>query len=274
VPHFKITLAYDGTRFVGWQRQADGASIQGLLEDALRELDDRPVTVHGAGRTDAGVHALGQVASFTLARTIDAGTVLRAMNARLPGEIRVLEATEVDVAFHARFSARRKTYRYRIWNGDVVSPFERDRVWHVTGALDLGAMRAAAQTLEGRHDFASFEAAGGMTKTSVREILSMKLSTTEDTVDTEEESLSHAGLNPRDLRVPHVLRGGDLIVFDITGDGFLRHMVRTIVGSLVEIGRGRRDGAWLHATVQARDRTLAGPTAPASGLFLVRVDYE
>jgi tRNA pseudouridine38-40 synthase len=254
VPHFKITLAYDGTPFVGWQRQAEGASIQGLLEDALRELDERPVTVHGAGRTDAGVHALGQVASFTLARTIGAGTVLRAMNARLPGEIRVLEATEVDAAFHARFSARGKVYRYRIWNGEVVSPFERARVWHVTGALDLDAMRAAAQTLEGRHDFASFEAAGSVTKTSERQIFSSRV-------------LGLSGVEGSKDAPP-------VITYEVSGDGFLRHMVRTIVGSLVEIGRGRRDGAWLHAIVQARDRTLAGPTAPASGLFLVRVDYE
>lgn len=271
MPHFKITLAYDGSGYVGWQRQAEGVSIQGLLEAALHELDDRHVAVHGAGRTDAGVHALGQVATFTLARAIGAATVLRAMNARLPEAIRVLEALDVDEAFHARFSARGKTYRYRIWNGEVVSPFERSRVWHVTGDLDVDAMRAAARMLEGRHDFASFQAAGATTKSSERELFYLKLSTTGDTGETGEKSFAGTG---SDLRVVRAPRGGELIVFEITGDGFLRHMVRTIVGSLVEIGRGRRDAAWLAAVFEARDRTRAGPTAPAAGLFLVRVDYD
>src|SRR5438105_3249849 len=145
MPAFKIVLSYDGTDYVGWQRQAEGVSVQGLVEAALRELDERDVPVTGAGRTDAGVHALGQVAGFSLQRAISAGTVRRALNARLPASIRVVEAEDAAPAFHARFDARSKTYRYRIWNGDIISPFEHRYAWHVPGALDIAAMAAAAR---------------------------------------------------------------------------------------------------------------------------------
>ena len=149
LPTFKIVLAYDGTDFVGWQRQASGVSIQGLLEDALRELDERDVPVAGAGRTDAGVHALGQTASFSLNRAIAGDTLVRAFNARLPHAVRVLSGEEMPPAFHARFDARRKVYRYCIWNGDVLPPFDRWYAWHVPGTLDVGAMQAAAAASRG-----------------------------------------------------------------------------------------------------------------------------
>jgi len=245
MPRFKIVLAYDGTDFVGWQRQASGTSIQGLLEDALRALDDRAVTVTGAGRTDAGVHALGQVAAFSLERAIDAGALVRAVNARLPEAVRVLTACEAAAAFNPRFDARAKTYRYRIWNGAVLSPFERRYAWHVPGALDADAMAAAARRLEGRHDFAAFQAAGSEVATTERTIFSSRLSTS----------------------------GADVISYDISGDGFLRHMVRSMVGTLVEIGRGRRRVEWIDDVLASRDRAAAGPTVPAAGLFLVSVDY-
>ncbi|HWF84246.1 MAG TPA: tRNA pseudouridine synthase A [Vicinamibacterales bacterium] len=294
MPTFKITVAYDGTGFVGWQRQAQGTSIQGLLEDALRVLDGRDVTVHGAGRTDAGVHALGQVASFTLERAIDAGAVLRATNAQLPAAIRVVRAEAVDSTFHARRSARMKTYGYRILNGDVPGVFERAYVWHVPGALDVNAMQAAARQLEGRHDFGAFQASGAATKTTVREVSAIEIfTTTEDTEGAEEKSRGQVSLHlaetcPHDdvrvprvhrggefgSRVPRLLGGGALITIEITGTGFLRHMVRIIVGSLVEIGRGRQDAAWLGRVLASRDRTLAGPTAPPSGLFLLGVEYS
>src|SRR5690242_19552539 len=164
---FRITLAYDGTEFVGWQRQASGTSIQGLLEDALRELDDRDVPVVGAGRTDAGVHALGQCASFTLTRTIAADALVRAVNARLPDAVRVIAAAEAPAGFNARFDARGKTYRYRIWNQDVMDPFERRYTWHLSGRLDLDAMTAAAHAIEGRHDFAAFQASGSSVQETV-----------------------------------------------------------------------------------------------------------
>lgn len=278
---FKITLAYDGTDFVGWQRQASGTSIQGLLEDALRELDGREVAVIGAGRTDAGVHALGQVAGFSLQRDITASTLLRAVNARLPATVRVTAAEDAPVNFHARFGARAKTYLYRLWNGEVISPFERQFAWHVAGALDVDHMAQAARAVEGRHDFAAFQAAGSETQTTEREVFSSrivstlstrsKLSTTDDTEDTEAQSCLKSGL---DLRVLRVLGGGALIAYEITGDGFLRHMVRTIVGTLVEIGRGRRSVGSMEEAIRSRDRRAAGPTAPPEGLFLVRVAYK
>ena len=271
--NFKVVLAYDGTDFVGWQRQASGLSIQGVLEDALRTLDDRDVTVNGAGRTDAGVHALAQVASFALERSIECDTLLRALNANLPETVRVLSAAEAPPGFNPRFDARSKTYRYRIWNGPALSPFERRYAWHYAGPLDVDAMDAAARRLEGRHDFAAFQTAGSDVATTERTIISsriVKLSTTEDTKDTEEKSSSEAGSK---LRVLGVLRGGALINYDVTGDGFLRHMVRAVVGTLTEIGRGRRPVEWIDDVLASRDRHAAGSTVPAAGLFLVRVDY-
>ena len=275
MPHFRITLAYDGTDFVGWQRQASGASIQELLETALRELDGRDVTVTGAGRTDAGVHALGQVASFTLNRTATADVVVRALNARLPASVRVLAAEETAAGFNARFAARTKTYRYRIYNSEVASPFERRYAWHVAAALDVDAMDNAARILEGRHDFAAFRATGSDTQSTEREVFTSKLSTTGDTEDTGEQSFRtrESNLCVRSVLRGGALAGGELIVYEITGDGFLRHMVRAIVGTLVEIGRGRRPTGWMTVVLASRDRGLAGPTAPAEGLFLVRVGY-
>jgi tRNA pseudouridine38-40 synthase len=242
---FKITLAYDGTDFVGWQRQAAGTSIQGLLENALGDLDGRHVPVVGAGRTDAGVHAIGQVASFSLDRRIDAATVVRAINARLPPDVRVLSAVDAPATFHARFDARSKTYRYRIWNGDVVSPFERRYVWHLAGALDVEAMARAARSLEGVHDFAAFQSAGGSRTKTERQIFALRI--------------GECGLG---------------IDCEVTGDGFLRHMVRAIVGTLAEVGQGRRTPEWVADVLASRDRTRAGSTAPASGLFLVSVGYD
>jgi tRNA pseudouridine38-40 synthase len=263
---FKITLAYDGTDFVGWQRQAAGVSIQGLLEDALRELDGRAVTVMGAGRTDAGVHALGQVAAFAIARPLEAATVARALNARLPQTVRVLSAEEAPAGFRARADARSKTYRYRIWNGDVVSPFERRFVWHVPGALDLDAMRTAARILEGTHDFAAFQTTGSDAQTTVREIYSLLIADCRLLNYCEnEESLG----NPQSISNHQ----SAIINMEITGSGFLRHMVRAIAGSLVEVGRRRRPPEWMADVLASRDRGQAGPTAPASGLFLVSVAY-
>ena len=246
MPTFKLTIAYDGTRFVGWQRQATGTSVQGLLEDALAELDGRKVTVTGAGRTDAGVHALGQVAAATIERAIDAVSVVRAINTRLPPEIRVLDAVEVPASFRTRFDAKAKTYRYRIWNAEVVSPFERAHVWHVPApSLDVGAMAAAAVLIEGRHDFAAFQATGGDAATTTRVVFSSRVN-----------------------------GDGSLITYEIRGDGFLRHMVRNIVGTLVEVGRGSRSAAWVTEVLAGRSRAHAGRTAPPEGLFLVGVEYE
>ena len=242
----KLTIAYDGTGYVGWQRQANGESIQGLLEDALSRIDGRAVTVHGAGRTDGGVHATGQVASARIACAHDEATLLRALNANLPAAVRVFDVRVMPDDFHARFSATGKTYEYRIWNGKVVPPALRLYTWHVPQPLDVALMRRAADAIPGEHDFAAFQGAGGMTHTSVRRIISTRW------------------LNAAD----------GSIVFEIAGDGFLRYMVRGLVGTLVEIGQRRRDPGDMARLLDTRDRSGAGRTAPAEGLFLVKVEYH
>jgi len=272
VPTFKITVAYEGTEFVGWQRQAAGVSVQGLLEDAARELDEREVTVVGAGRTDAGVHALAQVAAFTLAREVSADTVVRALNARLPETVRVVAAIEVPPTFHPQFDARAKRYRYRIWNGAVVLPFERRYVWHVPGGLDVAAMQRAARLLEGEHDFAAFQSSGSDVETTARRIFASELRIADCGVriDCGFPAPQYAIHNESALRTPQ----SAILLYDVVGDGFLRHMVRTIAGSLVEVGRGRQRPEWIAEVIASRDRSRAGRAAPAAGLFLVGVDYD
>ena len=243
----KLTLEYDGTNYVGWQRQATGTSIQGLIEDALAPFEGKPVTVHGAGRTDAGVHALGQVASVVVHATHDARTMQRALNAVLPADVRVLALEEAAPDFHARFSATGKTYEYRIVSAPFVSAFLHRYVWHIPQSIDVEAMRRAAGALVGTHDFSAFQAAGSAVSSTVRTI---------------EEIDWRQGPGP-----------GDPLVVGVTGDGFLRHMVRTIVGSLVDVGLGRWRPGRLEEVLAGRDRTAGGETAPPAGLFLVRVRY-
>jgi tRNA pseudouridine38-40 synthase len=243
--NLKVTLAYDGTRLVGWQRQAEGDSVQGLLEDALARFEGAPVTVHGAGRTDAGVHALAQVASVQLTCTHDVATLTRALNAQLPEDVRVRSIAEMPLDFHARFSARSKTYRYQIRHGTIADPFERAYVWHMPESLDVDAMRAAAGVLVGTHDFAAFQSMGSPTRDSRRTV-------TQSVIEDDAGRLT----------------------YEISGDGFLRHMVRAIVGTLVEIGRGFRTPDSMTSVLRGSARADAGPTAPPQGLFLVRVDYH
>jgi tRNA pseudouridine38-40 synthase len=250
----KLTLSYDGTRLVGWQRQAAGDSVQALLEDALAKFEGAPVTVHGAGRTDAGVHALGQVASARVGFTHDVSTLARALNAQLPEDVRVLDVQEAADGFHARFDARSKTYRYLICNHAVAAPFERAFVWHVPQPLDVAAMRDAAARLIGRHDFAAFRSVGTDVPDSIRTLTASTVSWT-----------------PAATRIGD---GAPLVTYEVSGDGFLRHMVRTIVGTLVEVGRGWRDPASIEALLRGGNRHAAGATAPPRGLFLVRVEYD
>jgi len=243
---FKLLVQYDGTDYVGWQRQAAGASIQGLIEEALALIEGRAVTVQGAGRTDAGVHAAGQVASVRLETALDEATLGRAINANLPLAIRVMHVAVMGDDFHARFSANAKRYEYRIWNGPVCPPFVRLYVWHVPQALDVEAMRRATTSIVGRHDFAAFQGAGSSTHSTIR------------TITTAE------------------WRGGGStgpLVLSISGDGFLRHMVRGIAGTLVEVGRGWRAPDALTALLSTGQRQQVGRTAPACGLFLMEVDY-
>ncbi len=262
----KITVAYDGTRLVGWQRQAAGESVQGLLEDALARFEGGPVTVHGAGRTDAGVHALGQVASARVTATHAVDALLRGLNAHLPEDVRVLSVEDAEPDFHARFSARRKTYRYLLRNTAVASPFDRAYTWHLPDPLDVHAMQTAAAALVGTHDFAAFQSVGTSTPDAVRTIFR--------SVIVEWSAPPSAGARhdgPSDL-LPGA--GAPLLAYEVCGDGFLRHMVRAIVGTLVETGRGWRQPGAMAGLVAGRARAEAGRTAPAQGLFLVAVDYD
>jgi tRNA pseudouridine38-40 synthase len=245
--NLKIVLQYDGTAYAGWQRQDNGVSIQALIEDALGPIEGRPVVVHGAGRTDAGVHALAQVATVTLAVAMEPPALGRALNAILPPDVRVLAVEEAEPAFHARFSAIGKVYEYRIVNARLVSPFLRNYAWHVVQPIDLGPVREASTLLVGAHDFAAFQGTRAKTSSTQRTI----------------RTIEWEGGGGYD--VPLVMR--------IEGNGFLRHMVRNIVGTLVDVGVGRLPPSRVAGILASRDRTQAGPTAPAQGLYLVRVIY-
>jgi len=247
---FKLTIAYDGTGLVGWQRQPEGTSVQGLLEDALTRLTATAgVTVTGAGRTDAGVHARGQVASTRLATRLSAADLQRGANALLPPAVRVLEAEIADGTFHARFGAKEKRYAYHAVVGPVISPFDARYAWHLPYPLDVAAMRAALPALEGCHDFAAFQSTGSDIEDSVRTLTEARLD------DSPAEG------------------GGTRLVLTLAGDGFLRHMVRAIAGTLVDIGRGRWPASRMADILASADRSQAGPTAPPHGLFLVSVRY-
>jgi len=260
----KFTLAYDGTRYVGWQRQADGESIQGLLEDALARFEGGPVTVHGAGRTDAGVHALGQVASASVTFTHPTATLVRGLNAHLPQDIRILEVADAAPDFHARFSARSKTYRYYIRAGAVGDPFTCAFVWQLPEPLKVAAMKEAVASLVGKHDFTAFQSAGTDVASTVRTILRSEFRG--PTESAPHSFTTQSGAEPSGPRQE--------LVYEVTADGFLRHMVRAIVGTVVEIGRGWRPVESMAQLIGHGTRAQAGATAPPHGLFLVSVDYD
>jgi tRNA pseudouridine38-40 synthase len=228
--------------------------VQQVLEEALAPIEGSAVVVHGAGRTDSGVHALGQVASFTLTNPISIADLKQALNATFnaasAADVRVLTLEQAPDDFNARFSARAKLYRYRIVNAELISPFERRFAWHVPRPLELEPMRRAARDLAGEHDFAAFQAAGGSVRTSVRTITRSEW--TEKRLDA----------------------GGCLLDYEIAGNGFLKYMVRSIVGTLIEIGYGRRDVNSIRDLLASGERSLVGQTAPPHGLYLVRVDYD
>jgi len=243
---FRLVLEYDGRGFEGWQAQAGARAartVQGVLGEALASIGCPAAKIQAAGRTDAGVHAEGQVVSVVLARALEPRSLLRALNARLPGDVAVLEAREVPTGWHATDAARAKLYRYRIWNGAVRSPLRAARFAFIPEPLDLEAMRAAAPAFVGTHDFSALRAAGSSARTSVRTLRSIALTG---------------------------VTGGE-IALDVHGEGFLRHMVRNLAGTLVEVGRGRFAPADAARILASRDRGQAGPTAPAHGLTLVRV---
>ncbi|GAB4353699.1 MAG: tRNA pseudouridine(38-40) synthase TruA [Kiloniellaceae bacterium] len=242
---YKITVEYDGGGFVGWQRQDNGPSVQAALEQAVFGFCGERVLVEGAGRTDAGVHALGQVAHFDLAKETTADTVMKAVNFHLkPAPVAVLAAEAVPGDFHARFSAVKRAYLYRIVNRRAPLALERGRAWFVPQPLDAAAMHDAAQLLVGHHDFTSFRASECQAKSPVKT-----------------------------LDLLSVQRGGELIEIRAEARSFLHHQVRNFVGSLKLVGEGKWTAGDLKAALEARDRAAAGPTAPAAGLYLTEVGY-
>jgi tRNA pseudouridine38-40 synthase len=241
----KLTLAYDGTGYAGWQVQSDRPTVQSTLEAAIEKITGQRSRTIASGRTDAGVHALGQVVGFRTDTHLSPEVLARALNAELPRDIAVLEAAEVAEGFHPIRDVVRKRYRYVLHDGPVRDVFRRAYCWHYCGGrLDADAMHRAAQTLLGQHDFSSFETAGAERGTSVRTVSDI-----------------------------FARRSGDWITVEVEADGFLYNMVRAIVGTLVEVGRGARPESWVGEVLEAADRSAAGPTAPPQGLFLVQVDY-
>ncbi|MGD8366536.1 MAG: tRNA pseudouridine(38-40) synthase TruA [Desulfobacterales bacterium] len=244
--NFRISIEYDGTDFHGWQRQRSDRTVQAEIEAALSVMTRQKIAVHGSGRTDAGVHALGQVASFRCETRLTAADFFSGLNGLLPDDIAVLDCREADDGFHARYSAKSKRYRYCILNRPLPAPLDRRFCWHVRSPLDVDAMAQASAGLVGTHDFSSFEASGSPRSHSRR-------------------TVTAAGW---EIPAP------DRLHFTIEADGFLRCMVRNIVGTLVEIGSGKRRAAQIETLLASADRSLAGPTAPARGLFLIEVRYD
>jgi tRNA pseudouridine38-40 synthase len=246
VPKLRLTLEYDGRDFAGWQLQAAGQrTVQGTLEDALRRVSGQVVRVTGAGRTDAGVHAEGQVACVVLDTAVELDALARSLNGVLPPDLAVVELAPAPDGFHPRHDAHFKLYRYRVWNGARRSPLRAERSHWIRAPLDLAGMRCAAKSLVGRHDFSAFRTAGADQRSTVRTLSSLEI---------EGES-----------------RGEVRML--VEADGFLRHMVRILAGTLIEVGRGRRHADSVPDLLASRDRTRAGPTAPARALTLVRVSY-
>jgi tRNA pseudouridine38-40 synthase len=242
--NYRITLAYDGTNYCGWQVQHGQPTVQAVLNEVLRRFEGAPVTTYGAGRTDAGVHAEGQVVSFRLTRRWEGEALRRALNGNLPPDVRVLEAAAADEHFHARFDARGKTYRYQLYTAEVMSPFLERYAWHYAYTLDWARLSVEGGQLLGTHDFTAFTVADCEAKTRVRTLTDF-----------------------------HVESAGPLRQIFFSGDGFLRYQVRTMVSALVALNRGRLEVASIAELLGSRDRKLAGAPAPAKGLTLVKVEY-
>ena len=242
--NLRLTIEYDGTDFCGWQRQTGQRTVQGTLEEKLLEMLGETADVRGAGRTDAGVHAQGQVAHVLLTARIPAGGLLRGLNTILPSDIAIVDVADAPANFDARFSARGKVYRYRLWNHFVRSATHARTTWHVRSILDLEAMRAAAQALCGEHDFKGFRASDCDRRNTVRLIRRIDIS-----------------------------RQGAMLDIEVEATAFLKNMVRIVAGTLTDVGRGRLDLARVKHVLESGDRTRGGITAPARGLTLLRVNY-
>ncbi len=245
MPRYKLTIEYDGARYSGWQRQDNAPSVQQTIERAAEKLDGAPVLVIGAGRTDAGVHALGQVAHIDLRKELRADTVRDALNAHLrPAPVSVLQAEDAAPDFHARFDATSRSYIYRIANRRSDLALDRNRAWRVVAPLDADAMHAAAQALVGRHDFSTFRYVMCQADSPVKTLTSIR-----------------------------VMRHGEEIMIDTSARSFLHRQVRSMVGSLVEVGRGKAPVHWIADILKAADRSQCGPVAPSDGLYLAAVGY-
>lgn len=271
---FKLTLAYDGAEFCGWQRQPGRRTVQGELERAWLAITGESVTFNAAGRTDSGVHAAGQVVSVHSATTIPAERLADALNSQLPEDMVVVAAEQAREGFHATHDAQCKRYRYTIYTGRTRPLFLRRYAWYVPAPLDVPAMRAGGVHLLGEHDFASFQSVGSPRDSTVRTVLEATVAS---------GSAGQGGAPSSAAPIPsHVAATVDssslnelahTVAIDVVGDGFLYHMVRTIAGTLVDVGRGRRKPDWVADVIAARDRGAAGQTAPAHGLMLASVDY-
>jgi tRNA pseudouridine38-40 synthase len=263
---FKLTIAYDGCGFHGWQVQPGLRTIQGTLCDVGSQITQDKIFIHGASRTDAGVHALGQVAHFRAQTGLPAAELMRAFNALLPPQIRVIEAEECSPSFHSRWLAQAKTYRYRIYQGAVLPPFEFGRALHHPWPLDEAAMLEAARLFEGEHDFTAFSASSGSEeddrdRSGVRVVYSSQLQRTAIASVNTIVAGSATGAEPHEL------------TYIIRGQSFLRYMVRKVVGTLLDVGRGKIQVAQIPELFAARDRSLTGPTVPPDGLCLVSLEY-
>ena len=240
----RIMVEYDGTAYMGWQRQPNGPTIQEKMEEAVERVSGERASVTGASRTDSGVHALGQVAAFKTASPLSVERLHMALNSVLPRDIVILECEEAPIEFHPRFDAKSKLYRYSVWSHRIRRVFDRERCWHVRWPLEIAKMNEGACTLIGKHDFGAFEGANTEAAQSVR-------------------TVTQAAWRA----------DGDWLLFDIEGDGFLYNMVRAIVGTLVDVGRGKMSLGAFREGFESRDRRRAGPTAPACGLCLMQVRY-
>jgi len=243
--NIKLFIEYDGTNYLGWQVQPKGSTIQGVLEEKIGLLTGEPIRLFGSGRTDSGVHALGQVAHFKTQSQMDIRTMQKALNSLLPPDIVIQKLEEVDVDFHARKHSKSKVYEYRILNRNLRSAFHREYVWYIPQKLNFTEMKKATRSLLGERDFLAFRSVGSPTRTTIRKVMRAEWKRERD----------------------------GFILFEIEANGFLKQMVRSIVGTLVEIGKGRMDAAEFGKILESRDRRKAGPTAPARGLFLKEVKY-
>ncbi len=243
--NIKLLIEYDGTNYLGWQVQPNGPTIQGILEEKLGLLTGEKIMLFGSGRTDSGVHAICQVAHFKTGSSMDTHRMQRALNSLLPPDIVIQKMEEVEESFHARRHSKSKVYEYRILNRSLRSPFHHSYAWHIPQRLDFKEMEKATQYLIGEHDFSSFRSVGSPTRTTVRKV----------------------------TRAEWKRGRSGLVRFEIEANGFLKQMVRAIIGTLVEVGKGKMGAVEFRRILESKERSKAGPTAPAHGLFLKEVKY-